>query len=328
MLRFRATVRTVALLVVLSATPSAAETVDIDFGRLVLSVSDSETAQLFHIVDQLSEWDQYAHRQYLRWGRAQNFDDEDRALLQRHAALRRVRGWGKGFEQAFLVEDSIDAAAARAVRDQLLSSDEAAEEARILRHFAPKLSQLIRQRRDQITAFRTRLVAQRDALAPTISRLAQFAESPGVVRVPVFLVANPEEGSGGGGANGGRLVVETPGPDPMAFLLHEALHFVLLPHADLIRKTAETAGLTWQTLNEGIAYALAPGLVSDRPETDLLVEALVRYVQRGTPASDAYMQFYSMAAVVRPVLQASLDRGETITTFLPKAIAKWLSLRS
>jgi hypothetical protein len=316
----------VASVICLFTTTAAAETTVVDFGPLILSISDSETAQLFHIVDQLSEWDQYAHRQYGRWARSQNFTNEDRARLQQHAALRRARGRGKGFEQAFQVDDSIDGAAAAAVRNQLLTAAEVADEARILHHFETKLRALIEQQRAQLAQFRARLVTERAALTPTIASLARFAESQDAVRVPVFLIANPEEANGGGGANGGRLVVEVPFADAMAFLLHESLHFLLVPHQELIRQTAAAAGLTWQMLNEGLAYALAPGIISDRRESDPLAEALARYLLRGTPASDAYVQSNSMAAVIRPVLQASLDRGETITTFLPKAVAKWQTI--
>jgi hypothetical protein len=38
----------------------------LDLGGLVLSVSDAPTAQIFHIVDQLSQWDVYTHKQYVR----------------------------------------------------------------------------------------------------------------------------------------------------------------------------------------------------------------------------------------------------------------------
>ena len=45
-----------------AASPTWAETVELDLGNVVLAVSDSPTAQVFHIVDQLSEWDAFTHR--------------------------------------------------------------------------------------------------------------------------------------------------------------------------------------------------------------------------------------------------------------------------
>jgi hypothetical protein len=294
---------------------------------MVLVVSDSWTAQVFHIVDQLSQWDQYAHKQYVRWARDRfALTAEDSLLLRRHAELRRARGWGHGFEQAFLVDATIDAAARRAADAGLLSAAEIAEEAAILRHFAPKLEALRRERADRLAAFQRQLVSERVRLASTVERLARFTGTTTPPRVPVFLVANPEETSGGGEANGGRLVIEIPSPAPMGFLLHEALHALLAPHAAAIRTVADSAGLRWETLNEAVAYALAPGITDDSRQADLLAEQVVRYVTRGTPRSDPYLQAYLMAMVIRPVLRAALESGESVDAFLPKAIARWRSV--
>ena len=43
---------------------------NLDLGGMVLSISDAPTAQIFHIVDQLSQWDIYTHDQYARWAEA------------------------------------------------------------------------------------------------------------------------------------------------------------------------------------------------------------------------------------------------------------------
>ncbi|MGH7647296.1 MAG: hypothetical protein ACREND_04210 [Gemmatimonadaceae bacterium] len=43
----------------------------------------------------------------------------------------------------------------------------------------------------------------------------------------MYIVSNPEATSGGGEANGGRLVIEVPSPAPTGFVLHESLHFLL-----------------------------------------------------------------------------------------------------
>src|SRR5262245_39135847 len=143
------------VVLILATVPAVnAQIVEVDLGGLILTVSDSSTAQIFHVIDQLSEWDQYAHKQYVRWAtRTLNLSPEDRRLLQQHANLRRVRGRGKGYEQAFLVTDSIETAASNAVSAGLLSSDEATTERTILSHFAPKLAPLIESQRDQIRAF-------------------------------------------------------------------------------------------------------------------------------------------------------------------------------
>ena len=128
--------------------------------------------------------------------------------------------------------------------------------------------------------------------------------------MPVFLIANPDESGGGGGANGGRLVVEVPSPDPVSFLVHEILHVVLASDAATIREAAASAGISGQTLNEAIAYAFAPGLTGEA-DRDLLAEGLAGYVIRGTPATDPYVQYYTMATAICPLLRVSIDEGES-----------------
>lgn len=308
----------------LSFASAQVATTELDFGQFGISVSESWTAQVFHMVDQLAQWDESSHKAYGRWARTNlSLDAEDRRMLLRHAEMRRARGWGNGFEQAFLVEGSIEAAAARAAGQKLLTADEAASEQTILLHFAPKLIALRDQHQQQMEAFKARLFAERGRLAPWFDKLVRFTQTKTVVKAQVFLVANSEERSGGGEANGGRIIVEVPSPDPMGSLFHESLHVLLTPHLDEIKAAAESAGMRWQNLNEGIVYALAPGLTDNPSEVDSLAEQIARYLARGTPASDNYAQAYLIASVIRPTLRASIDAGETFPLFLPKAVAKW-----
>ena len=316
-----------AVIVLLFSATGFATPKRLDLGGLVLSVSDAPTAQIFHIVDQLSQWDVYAHKEYVRWAeKTQLLDQRDRELLQRHAEMRRKRGWGHGFEQTFLVDDSIENAAAKGITAQLLSADEANTERDILLHFAPKLQPLLRQRQAEIDALEQQLVAEQARLTPFVVQLARFAELKDPPAVTVFLVANAEERNGGGEANGGRLVIEVPSPDAIGTLLHESLHRLLEPQEASIRSAAEAAAIDFTALNEGIAYALYPGITADTEQGDRLVEQLVRMQLRGTPASDHYLQFDQVAAVIRPLLRAALAHNETITAFLPKATAKWSSI--
>jgi hypothetical protein len=314
----------VALIVLVLSARSFAAPKSLDLGGLVLSVSDAPTAQIFHIVDQLSQWDIYTHKQYVRWAeKVQLLDQHDRELLQRHAEMRKKHGPGHGFEQTFVVDDSIENAAAKGIEAQLLSAEEANTEREILLYFAPKLQPLLRQRQAEIAALEQQLVAEQARLAPLVVQLARFAQVKDPPTVPVFLVSNTEENSGGGEANGGRLIVEVPGPDAIGVLLHESLHWLLKPQQAAIRSAAEAAALDYTALNEGIAYALYPGITADTEQGDRLIEQLVRMQLRGTPASDQYLQFDQIAAVIRPLLRAALAHDETITAFLPKAIAKW-----
>src|SRR5689334_20787168 len=123
----------------------------VDLGGLVLVLSDAPPAQIFHIVDQLSQWDVYAHKQYVRWAdRTQLLDQQDRELLLQHAKMRKQRGWGHGFEQTFLVEDAIEHAAAKGIAERLLSTDETNAERGIMLHVPPELETLLREHQAEL----------------------------------------------------------------------------------------------------------------------------------------------------------------------------------
>jgi hypothetical protein len=101
----------------------------------------SQTAVLFHVVDQLSEWSYYSHRQY---GRAfASLSDADRAMLEKHKTVRAKHPWGEGLEQTFYSPLALDEALAAGVAQGRLSSDEAATERAVLLHFAPRIEALL-----------------------------------------------------------------------------------------------------------------------------------------------------------------------------------------
>jgi hypothetical protein len=79
-------------------------------------------------------------------------------------------------------------------------------------------------------------------------------------------------------------------------------------------------------LNEGIAYAMAPGITNNDANGDALADAWAQRTAAGANASDTFVQFYMVATVIRPLLREALDRGDSITAFLPKAAAKWRSV--
>jgi hypothetical protein len=301
----------------------SAATHKVTFHNFEMTISESQTAQLFHIVDQLSQWDQYTHKQYIRWSvKALRLNDDDDRFLQQHVELRRRYGWGSALEKAFLVDEPLDAATSNAIQAGLLTEAEAMRERNVLRHFAPRLAPLIDQQKPVMDRFIRQVEDDRTRLAPTIAELLAFCEVKANTKVPVFLVANPDGNNGGGEANAGRLVIEVPSPDARSILLHESLHALLVAHQDEIQGAAKASGISFELLNEAIAYAFAPGLTDDGTPDDQLADGVVRMQLRGAKPSYPYLQFYSMAIVIRPVLRQSLREHETFSSFLPKAIKK------
>ena len=216
--------RCLVLLFAFGISAGAAEE-RIEAGVLALDVHISRTAVLFHVVDQLSEWSYFSHRQY---GRAfAPLSDADRAMLEKHKAVRAGHSWGEGLEQTFYSPRPLDEALASGVAQGWLSAEEAAAEREVLRHFAPRIETLLAAQSDTLVAFREKL---RRELAARSALIAQFARFTGKAPdlVPVYLIPDPDAHSMGGGYNGGRLTVEVPTQaDAMPTTLHELFHAFL-----------------------------------------------------------------------------------------------------
>jgi len=76
----------------------------------------SQTAQLFHVVDHVSEWSESSHRQYVRYFRANGgLSENERKALAEQTSIRKKYGWGHGPEQAFHTPLTLDAALTQAV---------------------------------------------------------------------------------------------------------------------------------------------------------------------------------------------------------------------
>ena len=187
--------------------------------------------------------------------------------------------------QFFAVRTDLDfeVAAQHAVENKLISADEATTEKMILLHFVPILSGLLDRSTSQVTAFRMRLQAEGRKIAPIVKQLVRFSETKGIARVPLFLVPNPEEGSGGGGYNGEKLVVEIQAdPDPLPILFHETLHALLRQHKEAIQVAADSVRLSWVELNEGLAYAFSPGLIDPQGPNSLPERLIKKFSKRRT----------------------------------------------
>src|SRR2546428_5821103 len=131
----------------------------VDAGCLKLEVHISETAHLFHVVDQLSEWDEFCHKQYGRHFRENDggISARDKEMLGKHASVRRVRPWGQGLEQTFYTELELEAAIKSGLERGYLTADQAAIERDVFNHFKPRILRLMKQEQKNIVAFMQRI---------------------------------------------------------------------------------------------------------------------------------------------------------------------------
>jgi hypothetical protein len=307
--------------------PAQAADERIEVGPLRLDVNISRTAALFHVVDQLSEWSYYSHRQYGRTFAP--LSDADRAVLEQHKVVRTKHPWGKGLEQTFYSPLPLEEALQNGIAQGWLSPNEAATEHDVLLHFAPRIDALLAAQGSALAAFRDRLRRELASRSQVIAEFARFTgRSPDTV--PVYLLPNPDAQNMGGGYNGGRLTIEVPtAADAVPTTLHELFHaFLETRKSDLESAVAGVPGLNAETLNEGLAYAFSPGLVHvGQADEDFLAKTVREQFEAGNPLSDALTRHNRYGLSLRPLLKDALsDERQTLSTFLPRAIDVWRAL--
>jgi len=146
-----------------------------------------------------------------------------------------------------------------------------------------------------------------------------------------FLIANPDDRNFGGGYNGGRLTLEIPRVyDALPSFEHECLHAFLNAKEKALTALLRTdaTGLDWQTFNEGLAYALAPGLLRPDGAGDPLAKDVAADTARGARLADSYARFHRFGLALRSLLRDALDDPKaTVESFAPRAIDVWRALQ-
>jgi hypothetical protein len=301
-----------------AATPPAATQLDV--GVLVYEIGVADTAQVFHIADQAAEWNPFAHKQYARWLAERAVGPAEASALDAHRALRKRLRYGV-IDQTFYTARDVDAALAAA---PLEAADVATERA-LFRAMAPLIAPLVERERANVAALRDTIVARRATLGSMLADLASFAEvyMP-KEHVPLWLVATTEPAYGGGGYNGGQMVVEA-SRSGVEVLMHESLHFVLRRRGEVLSEAARAcgAGLDKMTLEEGIAYALYPGIVG---EPGAIRQTLARLAKEGKTPAEPYVRFNRLGLALTPVLEKALADKTKLTALLPEACAAYKRL--
>ena len=302
---------------------------EISIGPLVFEVTIARTAQLFYFVDQICRWSPHSHEQYARWADQQHLlGDREGRLLEVHKRLRvAYGGWG-ALDQAFASTRTIREAASVAAAAGPLSKADADAEVRVLESFEPLLAPVIDEGQSRLAAFRHEIGEQATALGRVLADIQTFAETYTASPIPLFLVVDPVAGTGGGGYNGGIAWVEVGDvASAIGTLSHEAVHVVLRERRPDIGASAAACGegLDDETLNEGITYAVFPGMAYDGRH-DPLAEDVEVARRRGRPATDPYVRDRRLGLALRPLLAATLASKSTLKSFFPKACAAWRSV--
>ncbi|MGH7286305.1 MAG: hypothetical protein ACRELY_32710 [Polyangiaceae bacterium] len=301
-------------------SPLRADAIELDASVVGFDISSSETAQIFHISDQMSEWSPFMHRQYLRWAVEKNLlGDRQRRALDAHRALRQKLRYGK-LDELFYTTQSVQDALARA--QTVLSPDDVATERALFDAMTPVVLPLIESKKKETDELRAQVMGDGPRLAKMLNDLVFFTETTVPKQhVPLWLVASPDKHYGGGGYNAGQMVLEAAN-GASDTLLHESLHFVLNRRMNDLKVEADECGndLDSQTLSEGIAYALYPGIVG-RP--GVLDETIAHLAAENRDVNFPYVRFNRLGRALVPLLDAALRDKTTLTQMLPAACEAW-----
>jgi hypothetical protein len=288
---------------------------------------DSSTAQVFHIVDELSGWYPEAHGQYAEWAsKDMPLDNAERTMLAKHAKLRAKRRRG-GLDQSFNVSLSVPDAARGAVEKKLLALVDAADEQALIEHFEPRLRPLLDSQAKTIAGLEARIASELPRVSPLLARLGRFCEVTETIPVRAVLVPNPSAARGEGRASRTTMVLEVPaGEDSLAAFFHYLSHVVLLQRRGTIAMAAAKCdeAVDDSTLEDGLAYAIAPGLI--RPGDHDALQELVD-TDRSASLRDPRVRAERLGLAVRTELSVALEGGhETLGSFMPKVCDAWASV--
>jgi hypothetical protein len=211
-----------------------------------------------------------------------------------------------------------------------LSRADADRERAILEHFAPRLQPMLDAQKANVEAFEARAKEEIAKAAPLGEKVARFLDAGERRPMLVFLASDPSPMRAGGALHAGRLVVEVlaaeglekPTVDAMATLLHELFHAMLAERRETIAINAGKCDepVDEETVTEGLAYALAPGLLhpTDRDALADLVAA-----DRALKLRAPLARFERFGLALRDPLKKALDDGSTLHTFFPQACDAW-----
>jgi hypothetical protein len=283
-------------------------------GPVKLRFLSSETAAVFRVVDQLSGWSASGPK---RFG-AIKLTEEDKALLALHGEIRFRVGW-QATHAAFAVEASIDEACRTAVALGLLNRADAEIERKVFHAFEQRVREWSAGRAAQLAAAVQRFSGEGSRLAQFAKEAARFSASTLRI-VDVYLLPSVEGADGAYTA--GRIVLEVPPDATDDPLIHELWHAFAGSHlAQYQRAVQGKPRLDVETLSEGIAYAVQPGLFpapAVRGALELTIGAALR---SGEPSKlMGTTRPLELAVALRPALQRAWSGG-SLDAFLPTAAA-------
>ncbi len=144
----------------------------LDAGPLKLNICISETANLFNVVDQLSQGKEYVA--YFKTNGGLSSEDND--LLARHASISNAKSWK--LKQAFYTALELEPALDAAVGNHQLTEAEAQTERIVFGHFKARVDKLIAVRTPALTTLAEELRTRKQELTGSAITISRFVGGP------------------------------------------------------------------------------------------------------------------------------------------------------
>ncbi|MCE5199953.1 MAG: hypothetical protein ABFD54_05415 [Armatimonadota bacterium] len=298
----------------------------IDAGSLKINIITSETAELFFVVDRLSQADDSHPNQYVEYfGKLEGgLSEEDRELLAQHALLRKKYDWH--LNPIFYTADDLDSTLSKAVKTDKLTKQEAQTEKRVLLHFKTRVDKLVAEENQTIIQFQNELSTKKPeikAFTEAISKLFGYSKQ----EIQLYLIPNPNHNSvGWGNSNDIFMLPVSDSRKSYQWLLQEVFLSRAYQQNALTAAVRPEVGLDKSTLIHGMAFALVPGIFHES-SSDQLAETVARYAANGASSKDWYVRNSMYGLALRPLLKEAIyDKQQSLQTFLPRAVDAWLVL--
>lgn len=304
-----------------AATPPSQEH-SYSAGPIAFKFTISYPSNLFNVVDQISLWSPYCHRQYRdAWEARWPMSAEDKSLLARYAQVRTRYDYGI-MEPWFMNASSLDDAWTRA-RAGGLTIQEATTVKTVLSRFQPKFDQwwneagYLEQRRDDLIFAVTTNQQFFKLLYDRVLRLYGYNPNTyaGAVMEVHLLYAPWEHGSGGGAHSGIELELgahTSIGYDEIGTLIHESLHLLVEPRKADIMTYLKKLGVpeeAWDILHESLVYTIAQGVAIEYMSGR---NSLATRLQGLTNPEGTMHRTIQIALDLEPITKEYLESGKTL----------------
>ncbi|MEN6355842.1 MAG: hypothetical protein ABFD83_02020 [Armatimonadota bacterium] len=298
----------------------------IDAGPLQVNIYMSETANLYLVIDQMSLLENASYIDYFE-KLPGGLSKEDKELLSQHAAISKEKEWRLHFYYTPL---DLESAISKAVKDNVLTEQEAQTERVVFNHFKSRVDGLLAELKPSMVEMAGELESKKQDLTDFATQFSRFTGCDKLT-VPVYLAAvkSGEHSHWSNASNGTIAIWAGSLTDLYDSLSWDICGVYLATKRDVLDATVHSVnGLDSWVLSQAISYAYSPSMLGD-DGLARLERIASQNVKRGANLSESYTAATLLGLALQPILKQALDdQNQTLETFLPKAADTWRSLQA